>query len=83
MKFEISGRRLYSIKNPKVNEHQSIQEFTSISPTTNFRIITNFSGKDENINSGFQSSENNLNFDETNYNTAVNITIKYATPVIL
>jgi uncharacterized protein YndB with AHSA1/START domain len=83
MRFEEGGRRLYSMTSPEGQEHWSIQEFTSISPTSNFKMLTNFSDKDGNINSGFQSSENNLDFSEADGVTTVKITIKYATPAIL
>jgi len=83
MRFEEGGRRLYSMTSPEGQEHWSIQEFTSISPTNNFKMLTNFSDRDGNISSGFQSSENNLDFSEADGVTTVKITIKYATPAIL
>ncbi len=83
MNFEVGGRRLYVMESPEGQEHWSIQEFTSISPTTNFKMLTNFSDKDGNTNTEFQSSENNVDFSEVNGITTVRITIKYATPAIL
>ena len=46
-------------------------------------MLTNFSDKDGNISTGFQSSQNNLDFSEANDITTVKITIKYATLAIL
>jgi uncharacterized protein YndB with AHSA1/START domain len=83
MNFKIGGRRLYSMESPEGQEHWSIQEFTSISPKTNFKMLTNFSDRDGNINTEFNSSENNLEFSEANGITTVRITIKYATPAVL
>ena len=83
MQFEVGGRRLYAMSGPEGQEHWSIQEFTSITPTSNFKMLTNFSDKDGNINTGFESSQNNLDFSETNGITTVNISIKYASPAVL
>ena len=83
MRFEVGGRRLYSMVSPEGQEHWAIQEFTSISPISNFKMLTNFSDKDGNMNLGFQSSENNLKFSEINGITTVKITIKYASLAIL
>lgn len=83
MNFEVGGRRVYSMVSPEGQEHWSIQEFTSISPITNFKMLTNFSDPDGNINSGIKSSENNLDFSEADGITTVKVTIKYATPAVL
>ncbi len=40
MNFEVGGRRLYSMTSPEGQQHWSVQEFTSISPTTNFKMLT-------------------------------------------
>src|ERR1051325_6311764 len=50
MNFKVGGRRLYAMVSPEGQEHWSIQEFTSITPTTNFKLLTAFADKDENIN---------------------------------
>jgi len=83
MKFQPGGRRLYSMTSPEGQQHWSIQEFTSITPESNFQMLTNFADQDGNINSAFQSSENNLDFSEANGITTVRITIKYAAPAVL
>ncbi len=83
MNFEVGGRRFYAIRNPEGQEHWSIQDYTSISPKTNFKYISGFSDKDENINQGFYGSENNLDFSEAHGITTVRQAIKYKTPTIL
>ena len=79
MDFKVGGRRFYAMVGPEGQEHWSIQDFTSISPTTNFKYTDAFVDKDEKINSEFPSSEWNLDFSETNGVTTVNITIKHKT----
>ena len=74
--------------NPEGLEHFSVQDYTSISPKINFKDISGFSDKDENINPAFYGSENNLDFSEANGPnshrvTTVRITIKYNTLAIL
>ncbi len=83
MTFEVGGRRLYSMTNPQGEQHWSIQEFTAITPKTNFKMRTNFSDENGNINTAFDSSENNLDFREANSITTVKTTIKYATAAVL
>ena len=83
MNFEEGGRRVFSMTSPEGNQRWSLQEYTSISPKTNFKMLTNFCDQDGNINSGLKSSENNLDFSESEGITKVNISIKYATPEIL
>jgi uncharacterized protein YndB with AHSA1/START domain len=83
MNFEVGGRRLYSMTSPEGQEHWSIQQFTSISPIKNFKMRTNFSDKDGNVNPAFQSSEQNLHFTEADGITTVNITIQYGSLAIL
>ena len=79
MNFEVGGRRFYAMVSPEGQEHWSIQEFTSISPTTNFKIFSAFADKDENINTEWPSSDWDLNFSEQNGTTKVSITIKHKT----
>ena len=83
MDFKVGGRRFYKMASPERQEHFSVQDYTSISPKTNFKYISGFSDKDENINPDFYGSENNLDFSETNGITTVRITIKYKTLAIL
>ena len=50
MDFKVGGRRFYKMVSPEGQEHFSVQDYTSISPKTNFKYISGFSDKDENIN---------------------------------
>ena len=82
MNFKVGGRRFYAMVSPEGQEHWSIQEFTSISPTINFKILSSFADKDENINTEWPSSEWDLNFSEQDGTdsyrvTKVSITIKH------
>jgi len=77
MNFEVGGRRFYAMVSPEGQEHWSVQKFTSIDPTTNFRIMSAFADKDENINTEMPCSDWDLNFSEQNGTTKVSITIKH------
>lgn len=77
MDFKVGGRRFYAMVSPEGQEHWSIQEFTSISPTTNFKILSAFADKDEKINTEMPSSNWDLNFSEQNGTTKVSITIEH------
>ena len=74
MDFKVGGRRFYAMVSPEGQEHWSIQEFTSISPTTNFKMSSAFADKDENPE--LPASDWDLNFTEQNGMTKVSITIK-------
>ena len=74
MNFEVGGRRFYAMVSPEGEERWSIQEFTSISPTTNFKMSNAFADKDENPE--LPGSDWDLNFSEQNGTTKVSITIK-------
>ena len=77
MDFKVGGRRFYAMVSPEGQEHWSIQKFTSISPKTNFKILSSFADKDENIDTEWPSSEWDLNFSEQNGTTNVSIIIKH------
>jgi uncharacterized protein YndB with AHSA1/START domain len=79
MDFKVGGRRFYAMTSPEGQEHWSIQEFTSISPTTNFKFLSAFTDNDENINDELPSSKWDLNFSERNETTSVSIIIKLKT----
>jgi len=79
MSFKEGGRRFYAMVSPEGQEHWSIQDFTSINPTTNFKFVDAFTDKDEVITSAFPSSEWDLNFSEQNNTTTVKIIIKHKT----
>lgn len=73
MKFEVGGRRLYAMVSPQDEEHWSIQEFTSISPKTNFKMLNAFADKDGKPE--LPGSDWDLDFSEKNGITKVSITI--------
>lgn len=79
MDFKVGGRRFYAMVSPEGQEHWSIQDFTSISPKTNFKFLDAFADKNENLNTEFPSSEWDLNFSEHNGTTTVKITVKHKT----
>ena len=73
MNFEVGGRRFYAMVSPEGEERWSIQEFTSISPKTNFKMFNTFADKDENPE--LPGSDWDYNFSEQNGTTKVRITI--------
>ena len=73
MNFEVGGKRFYAMVSPEGQERWSIQEYTSISPKTNFKMLNAFADKDENPE--LPGSEWDYNFSEQNGITKVNITI--------
>ena len=73
MDFEVGGRRFYAMVSPEGQEHWSIQKYTSISPTTNFKFLNAFADKDENAQ--LPGSDWTLNFSEENGTTNVSISI--------
>ncbi|MEO6541190.1 MAG: SRPBCC domain-containing protein [Ferruginibacter sp.] len=77
MDFKIGGRRFYKMISPEGEAYFSVQDFTSISPKTNFKYISGSCDKDENINPEFYGAENNLDFSEANGVTTFRMTIKY------
>ena len=77
MDFKVGGRRFYKMISPEGQEYFSVQDFTSISPKTNFKFISGSSDKDENINPEFYGAENNLDFSEANGVTTFRMAIKY------
>ena len=73
MNFEVGGRRFYAMVSPEGEEHWSVQEFTSISPKTNFKMVNAFADKDGKPE--MPGSEWDLNFSEKNGTTKVSIII--------
>jgi uncharacterized protein YndB with AHSA1/START domain len=73
MNFEVGGRRFYAMVSPEGQERWAIQEFTSITPKTNFKMYNSFADQDENPE--LPGSEWNYNFSEQNGITKVGITI--------
>ena len=79
MNFEVGGRRFYAMVGPEGQEHWSVQTFTSINATTNFKMHSAFSDKDENIDNEMPSSDWDLNFLDQRGTTKVSIVIKHKT----
>jgi len=77
MDFKVGGRRFYKMISSEGQEHFSVQDFTSITPKTNFKYISGFSDKDGNINPELYGTENNLDFIEENMATIFKMSIKY------
>jgi uncharacterized protein YndB with AHSA1/START domain len=77
MNFEVGGRRFYAMVSPEGQEHWSIQDFTSITPTNNFKFFDAFADEDENISSELPSSEWDLDFSATNGTTTVAIKVQH------
>jgi uncharacterized protein YndB with AHSA1/START domain len=73
MNFEVGGKRFYAMVSPEGVERWAIQEFTSITPKTNFKMHNAFADKDENPE--LPGSEWDYNFSEHNGITKVSITI--------
>ncbi|KIC01057.1 SRPBCC domain-containing protein [Flavobacterium sp. AJR] len=73
MNFEVGGRRFYAMVSPEGLERWSVQEYTSITPKTNFKMYNTFA--DENENKEIPGSDWDYNFSEQNGITKVSITI--------
>jgi len=73
MDFKVGGRRFYAMVSPEGMESWQIQDYTSISPKTNFKFLSVFADKDETPH--LPGSNWDLNFSEQNGITKVSITI--------
>jgi uncharacterized protein YndB with AHSA1/START domain len=73
MNFEVGGRRFYAMVSPEGQERWAIQEYTSITPKTNFKMFNVFADKDENPE--LPGSDWDFSFSEHGEITKVNITI--------
>ncbi len=73
MNFKVGGKRFYAMVNPEGQERWVIQEYTSITPKTNFKMYNAFADKDENAE--LPGSEWDHTFSEQNGKTRVSITI--------
>ena len=73
MNFEVGGKRFYAMVSPEGQERWSVQEYTSITPKTNFKMYNAFADKEGNPE--LPGSAWNYNFSEQNGITKVDITI--------
>lgn len=73
MDFKVGGKRFYAMVSPEGFERWGIQEYTSITPKTNFKMHNAFADKDENPE--LPGSEWDHTFSERNGTTTVHIHI--------
>jgi len=71
--FKVGGRRFYAMISPGGQERWVLQEYTSITPKTNFKLHNAFADKDENPE--LPGSEWAHSFSEQNGITKVDISI--------
>ena len=71
--FKVGGKRFYAMVSPDGNERWALQQYTSITPKTNFNMYNAFADKDENPE--LHGSEWDHNFSEQDGITTVNISI--------
>ena len=71
--FKVGGKRFYAMVSPEGQERWGIQEYTSITPKTNFKMYNTFADKDENPE--LPGSDWDHTFSEENATTTVSITI--------
>ncbi len=73
MEFKVGGRRFYAMVSPEGQENWQLQQYTSITPKTNFKYFSVFADKDENPH--LPGSNWDLSFSEHNGITKVSIAI--------
>jgi len=71
--FKVGGKRFYAMVSPEGQERWAVQEYTSITPKTNFKMYNAFADKDENLE--LPGSEWDHTFSEQDEKTKVSITI--------
>jgi uncharacterized protein YndB with AHSA1/START domain len=71
--FKVGGKRFYAMISPDGKEFWALQEYTSITPKTNFKMYNAFADKDENPE--LPGSEWDHHFIDQGERTTVKITI--------
>jgi uncharacterized protein YndB with AHSA1/START domain len=71
--FKVGGKRFYAMVSPEGQERWAIQQYTSISPKTNFKMHNAFADKDETPE--LPGSDWDYTFSEQDGKTKVSITI--------
>ena len=71
--FKVGGKRFYAMIGPDGTERWALQQYTSITPKTNFKMNNVFTDKDENPE--LHGSEWDHNFSEEKGTTIVSIAI--------
>lgn len=74
MDFKVGGRRFYAMVTPEGQENWQLQQYSSITPKTNFKFFSVFADKEENPH--LPGSDWDLTFNEQNGVTKVSIIIK-------
>lgn len=77
MDFKVGGRRLYAMVSPEGQKHWGVQDYTSITPKTNFKQVNAFSDEEGNVGEGMPKSDWNLDFIDKGELTTVDILIKH------
>ena len=73
MDFRVGGRRFYAMVSPEGHEMCQLQQYTSITPKTNFKFLSVFADKDESPH--MPGSHWDVSFSEANDKTKVSISI--------
>jgi uncharacterized protein YndB with AHSA1/START domain len=77
MDFKVGGRRLYAMVGPEGEEHWALADFKAITLKANFKFIDAFCDDQGIINKEFPRSDWNVDFENQNGVTIVNIAIKH------
>jgi predicted lactoylglutathione lyase/uncharacterized protein YndB with AHSA1/START domain len=78
MHFSVGGKRFYAMVSPEGQERWVLQQYTSISPKTNFKLYNAFADKDENPE--LPGSDWDYSFSEQQGKTTVHISIYNESP---
>jgi uncharacterized protein YndB with AHSA1/START domain len=73
MDFKVGGKRFYAMVSPEGQERWSIQQYTSISPKTHFKMFNTFADQDETPE--LPGSDWDYQFSEQDGTTTVRVTI--------
>jgi uncharacterized protein YndB with AHSA1/START domain len=73
LEFREGGRRFYAMVSPDGQERWAVQQYSSITPKTNFKFFNAFA--DENENLQLPGSDWDFNFSEENGKTTVHLSI--------
>lgn len=77
MDFKVGGRRLYAMVGPQGEEHWALADYTAITPQTNFKHLDAFCDNEGNIFEAHPRSDWNVDFNEQDGVTMVDIAIKH------
>lgn len=77
MDFKVGGKRLYAMVGPEGERHWALADFTSITPQTNFQYLDAFCDENGNLNNDFPRSDWNVDFQDAEDKTIVNVKIRH------